>query len=120
MNITRKYPINDQYNAVVEVDDEQLILHIENVRKIFFGLIDWSNQYGHTKWFLLDNRPDGSKIYHCYQFRIRACDIEHRNIETFDLESEIAKLYHSVMAIEAENKAKQKFKDYNMNRILDI
>lgn len=123
METIRKYKISENYQAVVEVDTPAMWLYIERKYKVFFGLIPWSEQYGHAKGFVLGDQPDGSKIYSCYSRPGRisrsGAEMDYRNIDTFDLEVEISKLFHSVMKIEAENERKEKLFQYKLNNILN-
>lgn len=118
----KTYPINDQYRAVIQTDENTLTLWIEKIKFIFFGIIDWSSQFGYAKWFILGDGKDGSPITECYQYPLIRT-IEHptyRNIDNFDLEVEIAKLYNSVMNEAKENNYKKKKREYMMNKIINI
>lgn len=122
METTRIYPITDIFQAVVEVDSPAMWIYIERKYRVFFNLIPWSEQYGHAKGFVLGDKPDGSKIYTCYSRPGRisrsGAELDYRNIDTFDLEVEIAELYNSVMVIEAENARKEKLFESKLNSIL--
>lgn len=122
METTRTYPITNIFQAVVEVDSPVMCIYIERKYRIFFNLIPRSEQYGHAKGFVLGDKPDGSKIYNCYNIPGRISrsggEFDYRNIDAFDLEVEIAKLYNSVMIIEAENARKEKLFESKLNSIL--
>lgn len=119
MNVTKTYTINAEYLAVVEIDDNDLILYIEKVKKIFFGLIDWNERVTSFRVFTLGDKDEdrGIDIQRMIHGYLGHYGLNKRNVDTFDIQVEIAKLYHSYLSGQEAKKEKDKKLNALINRL---
>src|SRR3954467_4130327 len=104
METTRKYPINEKYQAVVKVISPAIWIYIEEKYKVWF--IPRTKRIGRIEGFELGEEPNGIPAnQYCAKdvpFSLWHVVLLYRNIHTFDLQVEIANRYNAVMAVRKE------------------
>lgn len=117
MKATKTYPITPEYLAVVEVEDNNVILYIEKVKKIFFGLVDWNERVTSFKVFTMGDHDDdrGIEIQRMIHGYLGRYGLNIRNIDTFDIEVEISKMYHQYLV----RKEAEKNRDEKLNAFVN-
>lgn len=118
MKVTKTYQITSEYQAVVEVENNDLILYIEKLKKVFFGLIEWNERVTSFKVFTMGDHDDdrGIEIQRMIHGYLGRYGLNIRNIDTFDIEVEICKIYHEYLVRkEAEKKRYEKLNAFVNN-----
>lgn len=97
---TCKHTLPDNLTGVAEIDGDDVILYIENNRRIFFGLISWEDRVTTPEVFTLSTKDEdrGVQIEHILHGRIGRHQLRYRNIETFDIKAELQRMYETYAA----------------------
>src|SRR3954470_22772254 len=100
METTRKYPINEKYQAVVKVISPAIWIYIEEKYKVWF--IPRTKRIGRIEGFELGEEPNGipANQYSVKDvpFSLLHVVLLYRHIRTFYLQAELANRDAAVMA----------------------
>src|SRR5690242_53059 len=99
--VTKNYPINDNYFAVVEIDDDRVLIWIAENYKWFFGLFSNERRVSEIKLFRLSEDKDertSCMLEGIFNGRHNRLPINNRNIDTFNVKKEIDIVYKSYTA----------------------
>lgn len=115
MKVTKTYPITTEYVAVVEIEDVILILYIEKVKKVFFGWIDWNDRVSPFRVFTMGGIDEnmGVDIQRMIHGYLGHYPTRKRNIDTFDIEVEISKMYNDYLnGVQLEKERDEKLNNF--------
>lgn len=98
---TCKHPLPDNHTGVAEIDGDDVILYIENNRRVFFGLIPIEERVSPFEVFKLSDRDcDRTSLLEERYIHgwISRYPYRYRNIETFDIRAELDRMYNEYAA----------------------
>lgn len=94
---TCKFKLPNNHIGVAEVDGNDVVLYIENNRRVFFNLIPWEDRVTRFEVFTLSTKDyeigvEEQRFIHGYLSRY---PVRYRNIDTFNIKAELERMYET-------------------------
>lgn len=123
MKKTKEYKLSDKHYAIAKIQDDEVLIYIEEWKRVFFGLIQWPCRVGLPKAIKLHFETLNNNGIPIIRSKVRINRFyigaywEDRNAATFNLKSEIDILYASFLESLKSQENKQKQIDNFINSI---